>query len=83
MVCKYYQCKCGMKECNFGFRVTSCLQNSTSDWFLAQGGLHPFEIIVEEEGDDGVPVIRPHQKPKKKYGIAMLIKLLINGNIYF
>ena len=80
MVSKYYKCKCGMKECNFGYRVTKC-NSSSSNWFLSSGGLHPCENISDIEEDEGVTIrVRsPKLKPKKKYGIAIRIKLLING----
>ncbi len=77
MISKYLKCKCGIKDCNFGYRINKCLNGNI--WVLAQGGFHP-ELIEEIEDDDGVTVKSVHQKPKKKYGLALRIKLLINGN---
>jgi len=84
MISKYYKCKCGLKECNFGYRVTKC-NSSSSNWFLSSGGLHPCENIsdIEEENEEVAINVRSQKlKPKKKYGIAIRIKLLINGIYY-
>ena len=50
-----------------------------STWVLASGGFHPVELIEEINEDAGVQVKTPNRRPKKKYGIALRIKMLING----
>jgi hypothetical protein len=52
---------------------------------LSSGGLHPCENIsdIEEENEEVAINVRSQKlKPKKKYGIAIRIKLLINGIYY-
>lgn len=82
MAAKYLNCKCGMKNCNFGYRINKCTKSESSVCVLASGGFHPVELIEEINEDDGVQVQTPHRKPKKKYGIAIRIKMLINGIIF-
>ena len=53
---KYYNCKCKLKDCNFGFRVSNCTL-SEFKWFLAKSGLHPDENISDLDGDEEVNLI--------------------------
>ena len=76
MSSKYLKCKCGLKDCSFGYRINKCINDNI--WVLSQGGFHP-ELIEEIEDDEGITVKPVHRKHKKKYGLALRIKLLING----
>ena len=82
MSAKYLNCKCGKKNCNFGYRINKCTKVVNSTWVLASGGFHPVELIEEINEDAGVQVKTPNRRPKKKYGIALRIKMLINGMLY-
>ena len=70
------------KDCNFGYRITKCNKND-SNWFLANGGIHPAEHVSEIVKDNGILVKSFNRKPKKRYGIGIRIKLIINGKIKF
>ena len=75
-------CKCCKKNFNFGYRINKCTKVLNSTWVLASGGFHPVELIEEINEDAGVQEKTPNQRPKKKYGIALRIKMLINGIFY-
>ena len=64
------------------YRINKCNKND-SNWFLANGGIHPAEHVSEIVKDNGILVKSFNRKPKKRYGIAIRIKLIINGKIKF
>ena len=54
--------------------------DTESQWVLATAGHHPFTAIEElDENDEGIPINRNHRK--KRYGIAIKVKILIKSKL--
>ena len=63
---RYWKCACGDKSCELGWKVNKCENNNT--WYFAQTG--------ELHEKDYVKVRAPNQLPKKRYGIAINVKII-------